>query len=357
MHPAIEKLIRPHYRDLQGYVSAGMESDKSADKLFLNANENPYELPGLEGFNRYPEPQPKALRAGYAALYGAPAENIVMTRGADEAIFMLTKLFCDPGADSVLICPPTFGMYQVHSASIPAAVLSVPLLKRGGDFALDVDGILARKGDVKLIFLCSPNNPTGTSFPPADIRRIIRESEGHAVVVLDETYIEMADADSFTAELADHPNLVILRTLSKSYSLAGMRMGSMLCGDAGLADVIRSKGLDAYPLPVASVQAALHVMQPDIQAIAAENIGKLLFERTRMEAELTASDAVIHVYPSDANFLLVEMRRPQDFLAACAAENIIIRDFSGKEGTENCVRLSIGTPEQNDLVLAVLVGV
>jgi histidinol-phosphate aminotransferase len=148
--------------------------------------------------------------------------------------------------------------------------------------------------------------------------------------------------------------LVILRTLSKSYALAGMRMGCMLCGDADLAQLIRAKGLDAYPLPHASINAALHVMTPEIQAIARANIATLLAERSRMEEALKASDAVVHVYPSDTNFLLVKMHRPQDFLHACAAQNIIIRDFSTKDGTKDCIRLSIGTPEQNDQVLGIL---
>lgn len=354
MHTAVEKLIRPHYRTLQGYVSAGMESDKSAQKIFLNANENPYTLPGLDGFNRYPEPQPKALRDAYSALYGAPADNIIMTRGADEAIAVLTKLFCEPEKDAILICPPTFGMYKVNATTMPSNTISVPLLKQGGSFALDVAGISARIDDAKLIFICSPNNPTGTSFAADDILNIIQQSEGRAMVVLDETYIEMAEADSFASILCNHPNLIILRTLSKSYAMAGMRMGSMLCGDADLAALIRAKGLDAYPLPVASIDAALHVTSPDILPIARANIATLIAARKTMEEALKQSDEVTHVHPSDANFLLVEIKRPDDFLKACAAQNIIIRDFSSKPDTPNCIRLSIGTEEQNQAVLNIL---
>lgn len=358
MRLEIQNLLRQHYVSLQGYVSAGMECAKSAEKIFLNANENPYELPGLEGFNRYPEPQPAALRAGYAALYGAPEDRIVMTRGADEAIAVLVKLFCAPEEDGILISSPTFGMYGVNANTVPARVTDVPLLQTGGTFALDVDGITGAldAGGVKLVFLCSPNNPTATSFPAEDIEAVIKAARGKAMVVLDETYIEFAQAESLTARLDEFAHVVILRTLSKSYAMAGMRMGCMICGDSDFAALVRTKGLDAYPLPHASVNAALHVMKPDIQAIAKENILKILDERMRVEEALKASTKVDHVYPSDTNFLLVKMDRTGEFIAACAAENIIVRDFSSKAGTEGCIRLSIGLPADNDRVLAILAG-
>ncbi len=353
MHQFLKTLIRPHYLNLEGYVSAGMESDKATDKIFLNANENPYELPGLEGANRYPEPQPKALRDGYATLYNTPANNIIMTRGADEAIAILTKLFCEPKQNNILICPPTFGMYGVNARSMPANVVEAPLLKENGTFKLDVKTII--ETDAKLIYLCSPNNPTATSFAAEDITRIIKAVEGRSVVIVDETYIEFArQADSFVKHLADHPNLIILRTLSKSYAMAGQRMGCLITNDTNLADLIRAKCLDAYPLPHASINAALHVMKPDIQKIAQNNIAKIIAERTRMETALQASPLITHIYPSDANFLLIESPRAQDLLAACAAQNIILRDFSSKAGTENCLRLSIGRTEDNNKVLNIL---
>ncbi len=354
MQPKTEKLLRPHYRTLKGYVSAGMESDKSAKKTFLNANENPYELPGLDGFNRYPEPQPKALRDGYAALYGTAAERIIMTRGADEAIAVLTKLFCEPEKDSIIICPPTFGMYGVNAATMPAKTVSVPLLEEDGTYKLDVEGILARKGEAKLVFLCSPNNPTGTLFDREDLLAICEGTLGHCMVVMDETYLEFAKADSLINEFDRYSNLLILRTLSKSYSMAGMRMGSLICADAGLAALVREKGLDAYPLPRASIEAALHVMTPEIQQAAKTNIDTLLAERKRIELMLEQSPAVEHVYPSAANFLLVKMKDAKGFFARCAEHDIILRDFSDKPGTENCLRISVGLPEENDKVLALL---
>ncbi|MCB1783555.1 MAG: histidinol-phosphate transaminase [Alphaproteobacteria bacterium] len=358
MNDALYKLIRAHYRTLEGYVSAGMEMAKDDRKIFLNANENPYELPGLEGLNRYPEPQPKALLEAYARAYGVEADQVVMTRGADEAIVILTQLFCEPHEDAVLICSPTFGMYGVDARSMPAGVVDVPLLKQEGTFALDKDGIIAAATDqgkcVKLVFLCSPNNPTGTSFSHEVISEICEAVEGHAVVVLDETYAEFSENGSMAEDLESTPNLIILRTLSKSYAFAGMRMGCFLCGDTDFTALARAKALEAYPLPLMSIEAAFYVLSPEISALAKENIKKILAERARMAAALQESDHVVHVYPADANFLLVEMNDAKGFYNYAAAQDVILRDFSAKPGTEGCLRISIGTPEQNDIVLKLL---
>ncbi|MEZ5814381.1 MAG: histidinol-phosphate transaminase [Alphaproteobacteria bacterium] len=360
MNSALKNLLRPHYIDLQGYVSAGMEVEKSESLIFLNANENPYELPGLETFNRYPEPQPKALAAAYANAYGVNADQIVMTRGADEAIVILTKLFCEPRKDTILICPPTFGMYGVNANAMPADILKIPLKKENGTFTLDKTAIIKaaynRQNNLKLVYICSPNNPTGTSFPHTDIAEICTETEGQAVVILDETYAEFSAQGSMAPRLNDHPNLIILRTLSKSYAMAGMRMGCFISGDTDFIALVKSKALDAYPLPRASVEAATHVLSPEISATAKENIRKLLDERERIKTALEKSDKITHVYPSDANFLLVEMNNASDFIKFAAENNVILRDFSTKPGTENCIRISIGTPEQNDLVLKLLNG-
>jgi histidinol-phosphate aminotransferase len=358
MNPAIKNLLRTHYIDLAGYVSAGMEIQKSPDKIFLNANENPYELPGLEDLNRYPEPQPPALRETYAAAYGVQADNIIMTRGADEAIVILTKIFCEPHEDAILICPPTFGMYAVDAHAMPAKTFEVPLVKEGGTFALDKTRIIKAATDdsqnIKLIFICSPNNPTGTALNPQDIRDICRETEERAIVVLDETYAEFAQAGSMCAELSAMPNLIILRTLSKSYAFAGMRMGCFISADNDFTALVRAKAMDAYPLPKLSIEAAFHVLSPEVSAVAKDNIGKILAERTRVQTALEASDQVTTIYPSDANFLLVEMKDANGFCAHCDENGLILRNFANKPLTENCLRISIGTPAENDKMLNLL---
>ncbi|MCB1591157.1 MAG: histidinol-phosphate transaminase [Alphaproteobacteria bacterium] len=358
MTGALLKHVREHFRTMEGYVSAGMEMTKDDTKIFLNANENPFELPGLEGLNRYPEPQPAALLEAFAKTYGVESDQIVITRGADEAIAILIRVFCEPHKDSVILNPPTFGIYGVDSRAQPANVIEVPLLKTQGTYLLDADGIIKAaknpKNGVKLVFLCSPNNPTGTSFSHETISEICEALEGHAVVVLDETYAEFAEVGSMTADLETTPNLIILRTLSKSYAFAGMRIGCMIAADTDFISLVRAKALETYPLTRLSVEAAFHVLSPQIREIAHQNIKKLLDERDRMQAALEKSDQVITIYPSDANFLLVEMKDAHGFYEYAKTHNVILRDFSAKPGTENCIRLSIGTPDENDTVLKLL---
>ncbi len=358
MRKAIFKHIRAHYKTMQGYSSAGMESGKNQGVIYLNANENPYEIAGLEGLNRYPEPQPLALLEAYAQNYGVDNSQIVMTRGADEALVILTKIFCEPNADKILISTPTFGMYAVDANAMPVGVLDVPLIKENGTFALDKDNIIEQAtnadNNIKILFICSPNNPTGTSFAHEDIIDICEALEGHCVVVLDEAYAEFSKTGSMALDLDSTPNLIILRTLSKGYSLAGMRMGCMLCGDEDFITLVRTKAMDAYPLPIMSIEAAFHVLSPEIKEVVHENIEKILGERERMEKELKKSNKINHIYPSDANFLLIELDNAKEFCEYMEENNVILRDFSSKAQTKNCIRLSIGTKEENDKVLELL---
>lgn len=352
MTSLLRSFLRPHFSTHQGYVSAGMESDKSADMVFLNANENPYALPGLEGLNRYPEPQPQALLKAYSDLYGVHPDWIAATRGADEAIAVLIRLFCEPHKDSIITCPPTFGIYKIDAATMPAENIEVPLIKNNGAFHLDVEGIIERAKDAKLIFLCSPNNPTGNAFPLADMRRICSAVEEEAVVVVDETYAEFAGQQPMTDFLAEHPNLITLRTLSKSYGLAGERMGCLLTADPDFIMDVRSKGLETYPLPRSSIESAMTVIKHQDHAL--RNIQTLLRARDDLRAELAKRDLIRTIYPSDANFLLIEMNSAAEFCAFCRSKNIYIRDFSDKPWTQDCIRLSIGTDEENALILDLL---
>jgi histidinol-phosphate aminotransferase len=352
-------LIRPHLKDMEGYSSAGMEAGKDASKLFLNANENPYELPGLEGFNRYPEPQPPKLVQAMAQFYGVDKEGLIVTRGADEGIAILTRLFVEPGKDSILINPPTFGVYKTYAnVSGGDDVISVPLLKEEGTFKLDVAGIKKalnnKNKTIKMIYITNPNNPTGNCFEGDDILDVIKAAKDKAAVILDETYAEFKPDQSLTSRLKDFPNLIILRTLSKSFALAGMRLGAILSGQKDLMDTIRTKVMEVYPIPVASVKAGLHVLSDDIMSIAQGNIQKLIDERKRMEAFLKGIKGVRHVYPSDANFLLVEMDRANDFHAYAQDRKVILRNFANKPDTKNCLRISIGMPDHNDLVMTMI---
>ncbi len=359
MKPEIEKIIRPHYLTIEGYVSAGMESDKSTNTIFLNANENPYALPGLEKLNYYPQPQPVELLEAFSSKFNQlSTEHFCVTRGADEAIQILTRLCCEPHQDRILINTPAFGMYGVDAQLMPADVVSIPLIQANGTFTLDVEAIIKQGKNCKLVYLCSPNNPTGTAFPAEDMLKICTALEGYSLVVIDEAYIDFATATgsaiSMSEYLFKHPNMIVLRTLSKSYSLAGERIGCMISGDTDFIALARAKGLDAYPLPLSSVKAACTALSPEMTDQVTANIQKLLSERKRMETELSKIGIIENIYPSAANFLLIKMKQASDFVKTCAEENIIIRDFSAKPGTENCIRLSIGTPADNNKVLEIL---
>lgn len=202
-----------------------------------------------------------------------------------------------------------------------------------------------------MIILINPNNPTGNCFPREDITAVIEAAKGKAIVVLDETYAEFKPDCSFTSELESYPHVIILRTLSKSYAMAGMRVGAILSGVPELIDTLRSKVMEIYPISLGSVEAALQILSPSVIEIAKGNIQKLIAERKRMEEYWRAQNYVTHVYPSDANFLLIEMDRPSAFTAFCKENGLIIRDFSNDPMTANCLRISIGTPEQNDMLI------
>lgn len=351
-------LIRPHYKQLKGYVSAGMEADKSIGRIYMNANENPYDLTGIEDAYRYPEPQPKALLQAYSQAYQVSQGHIVMTRGADEAIAIITRLFCEPNTDAICIQSPTFGMYGVNAKSMPGKVIDVPLNCLEQRYSLDAEKIIAAAQDpqqnVKLIYICSPNNPTANLFDTDSIARICRETEGYAAVILDETYIEFSQSEGFAQQLAEFENLIILRTLSKSYAMAGMRMGSLLCANQDLINLIRYKCLDAYPLPVSSVNAALKVLSKDNLEAAKLNRQKLIIERNRIVPQIEQSQLVECVYPSDANFILVKMASASQFIQYCIDNGVILRDFSDKPSTKGCIRISISLPEHNDKLLELL---
>lgn len=348
MKDEIKNLIRPHYRDLAGYVSAGM-AGKDANRVYLNANENPYEVPGLEGMNRYPEPQPPELLRAYAEAYDVAPEQILATRGSDEAIALLTRVFCEPHRDKIAIHSPTFGIYAVNAAAMPVDIADVPLVETDGTFALNVETL--KNAAAKIIYLCSPNNPTGTSFAATNILDICTAVRGKSIVVLDEAYIEFSQNESLTSALDDHPNLIVLRTLSKAYALAGARMGCMIAADTDFVTLMKEKVSETYPIPKPCVQAALTALGYDgLQ----ETVNRILGERLRVEEALADIPAVDHVYESDTNFLLIKMQNAKAFVDHAKDNNVLIRDFSSKPGLENCLRLSIGTTEENDLVLSLL---
>jgi histidinol-phosphate aminotransferase len=285
-------------------------------------------------------------------------ENLVVTRGADEALVLLSKAFCEPHQDSIVISKPAFGVYAVNATASPVKIHDIPLLKNEDGFALDKEGIIHAACDpdknVKLVFLCSPNNPTAGSFPKEDMLDIIKAVEGHAVVVLDEAYAEFSRQGSMVGALASHPNLIILRTLSKAYALAGIRIGAMLSADKDFIALVKEKVIDVYPLPRPSVEAALTALDQANKTQVQDNIQKMIAERDKLAEGLEKISFVKKVYPSDANFLLVEVDEPKAVVAFAAQHGFILRDFSSKPETAGCIRISPALPEQNAKLLEVL---
>lgn len=342
-------LVRPDILALAPYSSARKES--KGGRIWLDANENP-ETPAVHKplLNRYPEPQPADLLAKLAGLYGVAPAQALVTRGSDEGIDLLLRTFCRAGQDAILITPPTYGMYVVAADIQGARTARVPLIL-GQNFALDVDAVLrAVSPEVKLVFLCSPNNPTGGLLDRAAVMSVVRTLAGRAVVVVDEAYVDFSGQPSLASEIPTNPNLVVLRTLSKAFGLAGARVGTTIADPAVIA--VLQKVIAPYPIPAPVLTAALAALTPDGLAAAQESVRQLVTERRRLFAELPKLAAVKRVWPSDANYILIEVADSARVMAAGRAAGIIWRDRS--KDVPNTIRLTVGTAEENNQTLAVL---
>ena len=337
---------------MEPYSSARMEASGGA--VLLNANESPWPPPddGGLGLNRYPEPQPAVLTDALAALLGVGRDQILVGRGSDEAIDLLTRAFCRAGEDAVVVMPPTFGMYAVCARIQGARVIEVPLDE---DFAVNVDAVEAAAAEgVKLVFVCSPNNPSGRLVPREFITRWAAALAGRALLVVDEAYIEFAGAPSCTDLLARHENLAILRTLSKAWSLAGARIGALIASPEIVALLRRI--MPPYPLPTPSIRAAVATLSPAGRARMAEQVAAIVRERDRVASRLQAMSGVARVLPSRANFIAFRHRDAARAYAHLAANDVLLRDIGRYRGLAGCLRLSIGSPEDNERALALLAG-
>ena len=350
---SVLELARPELLALKPYSSARMEAGKAG--VMLNANESPW-TPFVDdtlALNRYPDPQPAALLERLAREYGVSPQQLFVGRGSDEAIDLLVRGFCRAGQDAVLISPPTFGMYAVAAGVQGASVVTVPLVTVR-DFALDVDAVLAAVAahPIKLVFVCTPNNPTGGSLPLASIRRLAEALAGRALLVVDEAYAEFADTASVTAEMATYPNLVVLRTLSKAYGLAGARLG-VLIAHIEIISLIR-RIMAPYPVPTPCLAAALAAFTHEASVARAEHLAATRSERARLAAALRGHPVVRHVWPSDANFLAFRVDDARAVWRQLLDAGVIVRDVSHYLGLANCLRVSIGTRAENDAFLAAL---
>ena len=347
MNPILE-LARPDILSLQPYQHAAWEPSLER----MHANEMPWRASGdttAAGLNRYPEPQPAELVAHLATLYGVPPDTLLAGRGSDEGIDLLVRAFCRAGQDSVLICPPTFGMYKVSARIQGAGVVEVPLLRDRG-FALDARAILDTwHGGVKLLFLCTPNNPTGNLLDRVAIESLCEELRDRAIVVVDEAYIEFARAASLIDRLDRYANLVVLRTLSKAYALAGARCGALLAH----ADIVSllARVITPYSLPTQTVESVLRFTDAAHRAESRQRIEAIRVERARLSEQLARLPAIRRVWASDSNFILVDCVDADRVLRGAAAVGLIVRDPRSQPGLGISLRISVGTTEQNDRLL------
>ena len=348
----LQRIARPELLAMSGYVSARMEAGSA--EVILNANENPY-APELDGtadwhINRYPPPQPQQVIQQLARLYEVAADQVLVTRGSDEGIDLLTRAFCRAGVDKVVYCPPAFGMYAV-AAGIQGALVDAIALD--SDWQPDVDAIVAARP--KLVFVCSPNNPTGNLMQRARMVDLCRRLSAQALVIVDEAYIEFADAASMAALLAELPNLVILRTLSKAWGMAGLRCGAVLA-DAAIIALLR-KIMAPYPLSIASQALVAAALQDQQQQAMRAHIAELVAAREQVLSSLRTLQAsqpqkLLQAWPSAGNFLLIRVADAAQLVSAAAAEGILLRNQSRQPGLNNCVRISIGTAAENQRLLA-----
>jgi histidinol-phosphate aminotransferase len=339
----ILELARPEIRALKRYAHAAWEPALTR----LHANENPWADEadaGALGLNRYSESQPKALIGGLAAHYCVQPEQVLASRGSNEGIDLVVRAFCRAGRDRVMVCQPTFAMYS-HAAAVQGAdVVEVPL---DGSFGLDSDALLgAWSPGVKIVFLCSPNNPTGSALDRNAIVRVLAGLSGRAIVVLDEAYIEFAGADSCVTLQSRHPELVVLRTLSKAHGLAGARCGVVLAVPAVIGLLTRI--IPPYALPAPTIAAVLAALAPERLARTRDRVRSLLVERERTRAALATLPIVRRIWPSDANFLLVEFDDAARAYAAASRSGLLLRDFSSQPRLAGCLRITVGSPEEND---------
>ena len=344
------ELARPDLLALAGYSSARMEA--SGGSILLNANESPWPQTGDAPLNRYPDPQPARLRSALAALYGVDEAQLLIGRGSDEAIDLLVRAFCRAGRDAILIQPPTFGMYAVCAAVQGAEVRTVPLSRETG-FLPDFDAVLAAVDlSVKLVFVCAPNNPTGDLAPRPAILALADALRGRALVVVDEAYIEFADAKSLAADVVAHENLVVLRTLSKAHALAAARIGCLIAAP-DIIGLLR-RIMPPYPVPTPCVEAAEDALSQVALYRTNARIALVRSEREHLRGLLNEIVDVREVLPSRANFLTVRFDDAGIRYAQLIACGIVVRDVRRYPRLADALRITVGSPDENALLIVAI---
>lgn len=340
---SIQKLIRSNIIGLQPYASARDEFKTIVgDMVFLDANENPFE----NGVNRYPDPQQIKLKTLISKIKGAPVENILLGNGSDEVLDLIFRVFCEPGKDNVVTLQPTYGMYEVLANVNAVEVIKVPL---SDNFQPEVTRILkASTTDSKLLFLCSPNNPSGNSFEKERIEQLLNSFEG--IVVIDEAYIDFTGQESWLNRLEKFPNLIVTQTLSKAYGMAGIRLGICFASEEIIS--LLNKIKPPYNVNELTQQKALSLLSDS--TIVKSEVKKILTERSILIKQLEQIEFIKKIYPSDANFLLVKVDNANKRYDQLIGRGVVIRNRTRQPLCDNCLRFTIGTPDENKKLLTVL---
>ena len=334
----ISKLVRPNILALAPYRCARDDYDQG---ILLDANENSNGpiLPNANGLNRYPSPYQWELKEKIAAFRGTDIKQIFVGVGSDEPIDLLIRIFCEPKTDSIIITPPTYGMYKVSASINDVPVISVPL---SPDFQLKPDEILAKSNSTtKILFLCSPNNPTGNDLNHQEIDYLIKNFPG--IVVVDEAYIDFSDKPSYAGRLNEFPNLVVLQTLSKSFGLAGIRLGLAFASEEIISYMSKIKA----PYNVNQLTSDLAVRAFDYLPEMQESVNKLIKERKYLEQEFAKIPQAEHIFPSDSNFLLIRVPNALAIYRALPNLGVVIRYRGDQTHCEETLRITVGTHEEN----------
>lgn len=341
----LQELVRENIKKLTPYSSARHEFTGKAS-VFLDANENAFGSPLADKFNRYPDPLQWQLKFQIARIKGVPAENIFVGNGSDEVIDLAYRIFCNPAKDNVIVCPPTYGMYEVSGNINDVSIKKVNLTE---DFQLDVEAIMdAVDEHTKLLFICSPNNPTGNNMNRSDVEVLLNNFPG--IVIIDEAYINYSKQKTFIQELTEYPNLIVMQTLSKAWGLAALRLG--LCYAS--MDIINlfNKVKPPYNVNEASQLLGLEALQNT--DIVNEWITASVLQKELLIKEMGTFAFVVKLYPSDANFILVKVKDAAGLYQYLSAKEVVVRNRSKDPGCANCLRITIGTPEENELLIKLL---
>jgi histidinol-phosphate aminotransferase len=337
----LKELVRPNIWNLKPYSSARNEFQGEAS-VFLDANENPYNEP----YNRYPDPLQWKLKDRISKLKDIAREHIFIGNGSDEAIDLVIRAFCEPGIDNMVTITPSYGMYEVAADVNNVKCVKVPL---SADFRLDAGAVLdATDSNTKLIYLCSPNNPTGNLLEREEIFRILKYFRG--LVVVDEAYIDFASSPSLIRGLVSYPNLIVFQTLSKAWGGAGIRLG-MAFASPGIIEILNKI---KYPYNISQLTQEWALRLLDRQEAMKAELFEILNERTLIETALQELPFVQRIYPSDANFILVKVDDPNATYDYLVKKGIIVRNRNTVTLCEGCLRITIGTPEQNKLLVKTL---